>query len=159
MHQVRGRPFPRAVLFGAAALVGFSLFAAMFLRDPTEPYNQGSTVTALSTRDLRFEDQADGSITVYDAEESTVVDVLPPGSYGFIRATLRGFARDHKLDAGPDKREIEGPKPPFRVTAWSDGRVSLEDIMTGRSTELTAFGHTNVEAFTRLLPPPKKATP
>lgn len=159
MTEVRGRPFPRGPLFGAAALVGFSLFAAAFLRDPVDPSKASAGATAVTSRDLSFEDQSDGSIMVLDAEKAIVVDVLPPASNGFVRATLRGFARDHKLqEPGPDKRRVEGPKPPFRLILWSDGRLSLQDLITGRSTELTAFGHTNVEAFSRLLPP-RTATP
>ncbi|MFD2184439.1 photosynthetic complex assembly protein PuhC [Rhodoplanes azumiensis] len=153
MGEVRGRPFPRGPLLGAAALVGFSLFAAAFLRDPVDPSKASTNVTAVASRDLRFEDQSDGSVVVFDAEKAVLVDVLPPASNGFVRATLRGFARDHKLqETGGDKRQVEGPKPPFRLILWSDGRLSLQDLMTLRSTELTAFGQTNVEAFARLLP-------
>jgi putative photosynthetic complex assembly protein len=40
---------------------------------------------------------------------------------------------------------------PFRLTDWTDGRLTLEDRSTGRSVELRAFGATNAAAFARLL--------
>lgn len=167
-----GRPFPRGPLYGAGALVALSLFAAVFLQPDRGAMQNAAAgpdagavenATVVSTRNLRFEDQADGAVAVFDADEATLVTVLPPGSNGFLRAALRGFARDHKLEAGAagvtgPAAAATGPSPPFRLTLWSDGRLSLEDLMTRRATELTAFGHTNAEAFARLLPP-RTATP
>ncbi len=41
---------------------------------------------------------------------------------------------------------------PFRLSAWSDGRLTLEDPATGRAVDLEAFGPTNEATFVRLLP-------
>jgi len=81
---------------------------------------------------------------VYAASGGDVVEVLEPGTNGFVRGVLRGLARDRKL------RGI-GPQPPFELTRWTDGRLSLTDTATGREIELDAFGPTNVGAFARLL--------
>ena len=67
-----------------------------------------------------------------------------PGSNGFLRATLRGLARERKRHEG-------GPEIPFRLTAWSNGRLTLADPATGRTVDLAAFGPTNAEVFGRLL--------
>ena len=70
--------------------------------------------------------------------------MLPPGTNGFIRGVLRGLARDRKL-------QRIGTEPPFRLTRWVDGRLSLDDPATGRRIELGAFGPTNAAAFAGLL--------
>jgi putative photosynthetic complex assembly protein len=57
---------------------------------------------------------------------------------------MRGLARFRKRD------EI-GDRPSFKLTHWSDGRVSLEDPTTNRTIELDAFGSTNVGVFAKLL--------
>jgi putative photosynthetic complex assembly protein len=44
-----------------------------------------------------------------------------------------------------------GPDLPFRLTHWSDGRLTLEDAATGRRIELESFGPTNMQAFASLL--------
>ena len=63
--------------------------------------------------------------------------VVAPGTNGFLRGVLRGLARERKLE----RSAIE---PPFRLTRWADGRLSLEDPATGRRIDdLEAFGPTN----------------
>jgi putative photosynthetic complex assembly protein len=96
-------------------------------------------------RDLRFADRGDGAILVIDAPSDRVVDVLEPGEDGFVRGLLRGLARERRrLDIDPDA--------PFRMVAWSDGRLSLEDTVTGHRAELMGtFGATNTESALRLL--------
>ncbi len=37
-----------------------------------------------------------------------------------------------------------GAETPFRLTRWSDGRLSLDDPATDRHVDLEAFGPTNV---------------
>lgn len=139
----RDSAFPRGPLLGAGALVAVSLMAVTLVR-----------VTGLETtfhpapvevaRELRFTDRPDGGVAVYDAADDTIVQVLEPGTNGFIRATLRGLARDRRpLGVGAET--------PFRLAERTDGRLTLEDPATGRLIELTAFGSTNATAFARLL--------
>ena len=49
------------------------------------------------------------------------------------------------------KSEGVGPQDPFRLSAWSDGRLTLDDPATARHIELQAFGSTNTEVFAQLL--------
>jgi putative photosynthetic complex assembly protein len=57
---------------------------------------------------------------------------------------MRGFARWRR-------REEVGLEPPFLLTRWSDGRLSIEDVATHERIELVAFGQTNFAAFAHLL--------
>lgn len=145
------RPFPRGALMGAAALVGLTIVAAAGAR------LTGSGVTApfeaapVEVRDLRFVDRADGAVGVYAAESGEVVEIVPPGSNGFLRGVMRGLARERMLNSIADE-------PAFRLTRWADGRLSLEDPTTGRVIDLGAFGPTNIQTFARLLNPPGAAS-
>ncbi|MCX7891300.1 MAG: photosynthetic complex assembly protein PuhC [Burkholderiales bacterium] len=139
------RSMPRGVLLGAAALIGAALVAVAAVRLT----GVGTAVfppsaQAVSQRDLRFEDRPDGSVAVHEGHGAEPAFVLAPGEDGFIRATLRTFARE--------RRHVGvGAEAPFRLTAWSDGRLTLEDPVTGRRVDLEAFGPTNAGAFARLL--------
>ena len=95
-------------------------------------------------RDLRFDDRADGGVVITEWPAGDVVAVLPPGTNGFVRGVMRGLARDRRA------REI-GSEPPFRLTHWSDGRLTLDDPSTGRRIDLDAFGPTNTAVFARLM--------
>ncbi len=137
------RPFPQAALIGAGLLLSATLLLVS-MNEVTDSRPTSQTVDQLAFRDLRFEDGPDGSIVVYDVAAGELIETVAAGGDGFVRATLRGLARDRKI-AGL------GPEAPFRLAAWADGRLTLEDPVTGRFVELTGFGQTNAHAFGRLL--------
>jgi len=95
-------------------------------------------------RDLRFEDRASGAVAVYSSEENRLVYTVPPGTNGFVRGVLRGLARERRADS-------VGTTPPFRLTRWADGRLSLDDPSTGRHVDLEVFGPANAGAFAEIL--------
>ena len=142
--SVGDRPFPRGALLGAAALVGFALLSATTARLTGVGTTQMPAVAATESRELRFEDRADGSVAVYEEPEDRLVDVLAPGTNGFVRGALRAMSR-------PRRQSDVGHEVPFRLAAWRDGRMTLEDLATGRTIELNAFGETNKDVFLRLL--------
>jgi len=131
-----------AVWAGLALAVLVALTIAPAGR-PRAPEEAGAVT--LASRAITVADRDDGAVVIRDAADGRVVLVLPPGQDGFMRGTLRGLARDRRL------RNL-GPEAPFRLTAWSDGRMTLDDMATGRRLDLLAFGQTNAEAFLRLLP-------
>ena len=135
---------PRGALVAAAMLVGASILLAGLARTTGVGTLSNPTSSPVESRELRFEDRPDGAVAVYAVGSDRVVDVLAPGTNGFIRSVLRGLARERKL------RGI-GREPGFRLTRWADGRLSIEDPSTGRSVELGAFGPANSSAFARLL--------
>jgi putative photosynthetic complex assembly protein len=136
--------FPRGALIGAALLVAFTVTSAAVARISGLGTVQMPESTSVETRSLRFEDMRDGSIRVTDARTGQVAASVEPGTNGFIRGTLRGLARERK-------RQGIGIEPPFMLTRWADGRLSLEDPTTNRVVELDAFGPTNGGAFAQLL--------
>ena len=72
------------------------------------------------------------------------MDTLPAGSDNFIRGVLRSLARERRgIGAGAET--------PFRVSRFDDGRIVLQDLATGRSLVLQAFGITNARAFAKWL--------
>jgi putative photosynthetic complex assembly protein len=147
MSALDHEPFPRGALIAASALVGISLLstAAVRLVRITSPAPVAAVQPApAATADLRFSDQADGSITVRNSRTDQVVETIQPGVGGFVRGVMRGLARDRI------RRHI-GEAPPFRLSQAKDGRMSLEDTATGRTIDLESFGAGNRESFVELL--------
>lgn len=104
----------------------------------------GVAAVMLVQRDLFFADRADGGVAITDARSGAQVPELLPGEGGFVRGTLRSLVRERR-------REQIGAATPFRLTAWQNGRITLEDQATGRQLDLHGFGQTNAEAFVRFL--------
>ena len=134
------------IAFLAIVLVGIGISAR--IAPPTEEHPGAK---AVRVADLVMQDHDDGSITVTQAGTGVLVTTVQPATNGFLRVLLTGLVRERR-------RESEGdPAQPFRITRWSDGRLTIDDTVTGRLIELEAFGHTNEDAFARLLdlsPPP-----
>jgi putative photosynthetic complex assembly protein len=136
--------FPRGALVSAALLIALSLGAAGFARLSGIGVSGPPDGTAVQSRVLRFEDRPGGAVVVYDVRSDQVAAVLPPETNGFVRGVMRSLVRERR-------REDVGSEPPFLLTHWSDGRLSIEDLATHERIELTAFGQTNVAAFARFL--------
>lgn len=134
--------FPRGPLFGMFALVALGLVAAVAGR-LTHTGPAPATGSVVATRDLRFADGPEGSVVITDARDGRTVEVLT-GENGFVRGTLRGLARTRRAEG-------IGHEPPFRLTAWSDGRLTLDDTATPQHIELQAFGPDNTVVFGRML--------
>lgn len=147
MAEIDDQPFPRGMLIGAGALVAVALVAVGAVRlgliESPAADRAESTATPAASRDLRFVDRADGAVVVERAEGG-VAAVIEPGTGGFVRGVVRGLARERRA------RGV-GREPAFRLTRWSDGRLTLADPATGRTLALDGFGVTNKQAFADLL--------
>ncbi len=143
-HSVRQNSVPRWTLWALAALLGLSLLLIGGGRITGVGTLHMSTSAPAESRDLFFEDRQDGAVVVYDADGGGVVDVLAPGTNGFVRGVMRGLARERML------HEI-GSEVPFGLVRGTDNRLTLTDRATGRVIDLGAFGPTNTAAFARLL--------
>jgi putative photosynthetic complex assembly protein len=135
---------PRGGIFAAAALILFALAAVTTVRLTGVGGAHMTLPAAVESRDLQFEDGEKGSVLVFDAHDSQLVDTLAPGSNGFIRVVMRGLARERRLG------DI-GAQPPFRLTRYAGGQITLTDTSTGKQIDLGAFGSSNTEAFARLM--------
>ncbi|MBX9747974.1 MAG: hypothetical protein K5Q68_00020 [Roseococcus sp.] len=93
---------------------------------------------------VHFEDAPDGSVVIRDAGNLQVLARFPVAEGGFVRGSIRALARERR-------QEGQGREAPFRLAAWSDGQLTLDDAATGRRIDLTAFGATNAGVFSRLL--------
>jgi putative photosynthetic complex assembly protein len=144
---------PRGALVIACSLVLFSLAVTTIVRvgniapsaSPAALRVAGH-IAPVASRSLRFTDRADGAVVITDVTNGQVAGMVEPGTKsGFIRGVMRGLARDRRM------RGI-GDQPPFTLTLWKDGELSLVDTATGRALEVTAFGTTNRADFAALLP-------
>lgn len=124
-----------AMIGGTLLLVGPQQNRALITRPNDVP---------LRERLVRFEDGPDGSVVICDAGNRAVLARFPMAEGGFVRGTLRALARERR-------QEEQGQEMPFRVSAWPDGQLTLDDVATGRRVDLTAFGATNAGIFARLL--------
>lgn len=106
-------------------------------------------IAPVASRQLRFTDRADGAVIIEDTGTGGTALLIEPGSNsGFIRGVMRGLARERRM------RGISAT-PPFDLTLWKDGELSLTDTITGRSIELNSFGSTNRATFLDLLTRPE----
>ena len=135
---------PRGVLIAAGALIAFAIVGASATKLSGVGADRTPVARAVQTLSLRFEDQANGSVLVRNADDGAVIYTIAPETNGFMRATLRGLARERR-------RSGLGDEIPFVLTFWNDGRMSLDDSATGRRVALEAFGETNAGAFAKLF--------
>ena len=135
---------PRGLLLAAFALVMFSITATAVGRWSDVGAVHMPASTAVETLLLRFEDLDDGGVAVRDARDQRTIYKVEPQTNGFIRATLRGLARERM-------RSGFGQETPFALTRWSNGSISLHDETSGRRIDLDAFGPTNAQAFAQFF--------
>lgn len=142
---------PRGPLLGALAVVlvaGSAAIAARVFgvgatREGT-PATGAAAAAPVERRVLRFADAPDGGILVYDARSNTLATRLAPGGDGFLRGALRAMTRGRML-AGV------GQAPPFVLTRWTDGRLTIDDVSTRMHIAVSSFGPTQVASFERLM--------
>lgn len=143
-HDHHTQPFPRGALFAAAGVIALTITAAAAGRMSGITYN-APTAAPVVARDLLFQDRPNGAVAVFEASNpSAPIAMIAPETNGFLRATMRGLARQ-RLRQDADRQT------PFRLTQWADGRLTLEDPTTHRSVEMEAFGISNEQAFAQLL--------
>lgn len=158
IHPPHDTTVPKGALIGAAVLVVGVIVTTAGLRIAQVPpaaspvlLRATEHVAPVASRSLRFTDQADGGVLIEDVKTGAIATrIAPGGQTGFIRGVMRGMARDRRL------RGI-GDGPPFTLTAWQNGELSLADTATGRTIELSGFGDTNRAAFMAVLTTPEVA--
>jgi putative photosynthetic complex assembly protein len=143
-HAVADRIVPKGALLGAAALIAFSIVTAGVGRVTGIGAMRAEYTTPMRSVSYRFEDRADGGISVIAPGSGAVIAVVPAGTDGFVRTALRSLAfdrRHHGIGAGPA----------FVINTWPNGQSTLDDPSTGRRISLGAFGAANMQAFVNLM--------
>ena len=151
-HAVHHDPtVPRGALIGAAILLLFVIALTGAVRFGFIPKAADPSVTRAAAqvmpaqeRSLRFIDRSDGAVVVSDATSGETVTVVPFGQGGFLRATMRRMAKA-RIAAGI------GAEPPFTLTRWENGALSLKDPATGRDAEIYGFGPDHTKSFADML--------
>jgi putative photosynthetic complex assembly protein len=141
--HVHRETVPRGALIAAGLLIAGTIVVAALARTTGAGTVHLSDSVAVATRDVRFTDESNGAVGVWDASGTRLAE-LAPGTNGFARGVLRGLARERR-------RQGIGTQPVFRLTRWADGRLTLDDPATSRHVDLDVFGPTNVAAFARLF--------
>lgn len=147
-HPQPRKPFPKGVLYAAAGMIVCTLVLVAVAQTTGIGKVTMPSSTPVQVLELEFADAPDGSV-VATASDGRVLAIYRNDGDGFVRGVLRGMFRTRKLEDVP--RE-----PPFRLTHWANGQLSLEDPQTGRIVYLNAFGPTNLQAFARLLGPERE---
>ncbi|MFN6933645.1 MAG: photosynthetic complex assembly protein PuhC [Tsuneonella sp.] len=142
---------PREALIAAAALLAtvMALTGAVswgLLPQEANPElsRAAANVAPDEQRLLRFADRADGAVVVTDATTGETVKTIGFGEEGFTRATLRRLAK-RRLEKGV------GSEPPFELTRWDNGALSLRDPQTGEVAEIHGYGADHSAAFAEML--------
>ncbi|WP_407522617.1 photosynthetic complex assembly protein PuhC [Methylobacterium oryzisoli] len=135
---------PRSQVVRILLLTGFAVVAVAIGRVSDVGTTRLPEAQAVQVLDLTVQDRSDGAVALSDARDGRLVATVQPGEDGFLRAALRVMAQARLREGLP--RE-----PPFRLTRWDNGTLSLDDLASGRRINLEAFGPTNAAAFARLL--------
>jgi putative photosynthetic complex assembly protein len=147
MTALSQSPVSRTGLTAAIGLVfiALGLTTASRVSQILKPPSLEAAAAPVSSIELVFLDEPDGSVQVRRSEDRGLVQLIRPTTGGFVRGVMRGFARDRMM------RGV-GSTPPFLLALSRNGQLSLTDLATGRVTVLEAFGSTNRAAFASMLP-------
>lgn len=143
---------PRGVLIAAALLLAFAFSITLFGRSADVGAVHMPSSQPYQTLHLHFADRDDGGITITNAADGAVLSDIKPGTNGFLRSMMRGFAHERSRDG-------IGAETPFTLTRWSDGTLSVTDETTKRRVDLDAFGPSQTEVFANLFPSRKETAP
>ena len=142
--------FHRRAVAAACALVVFAIVGVAVTRITGSTLTFEPETAPALTAVLRFEDEPNGVVAVYD--ESTGDRLI---EYGldegvFVRSIMRSVARQRRL------RGL-GSETPVELSRHEDGQIWLLDPASGVHIYLGAFGPDNVGAFEEILEPETEA--
>ena len=131
-------PLLRGMLVLVLATVALVSFSVLTGRDHV---GVPKSSTVVKERQIILEGHSAQAVTVYNVDHTPLID-LPHG--GFVTVIQSGLATERR------KFGID-PLLPVRLVQYENGRLTVEDDLTGWSAELYAFGADNKAAFERLL--------
>lgn len=133
-----------AVLLAVMGLAGAVRLGIVPQSANPELSRAAANVAPAQQRNLRFADREDGAVLITDADTGETVKVIGFGEGGFARATMRRMAKRRM-------HEGIGPLPPFTLTRWQNGALSLSDPQTGETAEIHGFGADHSATFAEML--------
>ncbi len=139
-----GRSPPRVVLIALSALVILTILGVGLARLTGYKFEQAPILPEVESRDIRFVEQADGSVEVRDAATGALIQTLPPGEEGFVRGILRTMTFERK-------RYRADLSQPFHLARRANGMLTLEDPVSGVLIDLRAYGIDNEGAFAAFM--------
>ena len=131
-------PLLRGMLVLVLAVVALVSYSVLTGRDHVG-VPQPSVV--VKERQIILEGHSAQAVTVYNIDKSVLID-LPHG--GFVTVIQSGLATERR------KFGID-PLLPVRLVKYKNGRLTIEDDLTGWSAELYAFGADNTASIEKLL--------
>jgi putative photosynthetic complex assembly protein len=143
-HPTHGDQVPRWAIWAATAVVAATILLALGARTGT--LERFTVATAEPVQRLAFTvaDRPDGRVLLLSPDNGALIAEIATGQQNFVRGVLRGFARERQLNG-------MGAAGGFELVRWSDDRLSIRDLATGRLIDLGGFGIDNAGAFARLL--------
>jgi putative photosynthetic complex assembly protein len=151
LHDHHGRPIPKPVLLAVFGMVAvtFALTGAVAVGLLDRPQTaqaerRAAGVPVVRERTLVFTDRDDGALVITEPGAGVIETIAPMSDQGFVRGAIRSMGRERRMKG-------VAPDAPYALRLWGDGRLSLEDLGTGRTVELDSFGPDNRAAFLRLL--------
>lgn len=137
-------PLPLALSFGMALLALVLVAGARMAGYSPEQTLPGATV--VDSRLLRFEQLADGRVTVIDGETGKAITSTAPGAEGFLKGALRGLSRIRLSDEASSGAA-------YRLEQLANGQLLLIDTASGVKLDLNAYGRGNAAVFAEFLEP------
>lgn len=139
-------PSPKPLSRLPILAIGGSI-AAAFLLVAIGPSSIGGRATlpeapVLAERMLVFSDLSNHGVGVFE-NGAKVAEF--DGEQGFVRGVMRGMMRGRMIRSLP-------ASTPFRLAAYTDGHMVLDDPATGVWIDLAAYGSDNEAVFAHLLP-------
>ena len=139
------RPIPPAIIIGGALVMAVSLLAVSSARMGVAPRQTRPVDVAVASYDFRVAaPDASGIETVLSARDGARVAPLSRRGDDFLPSLVETLRQERVL------KGVSGAQP-FRLLRFADGRVSLEDLATGRELNLESFGSVNEANAGRLI--------
>ncbi len=134
----------RRAVFACCVLAVLTVVAAALIHWTGSGRYYSPDAEAVAVAELRFEDEADGVVAVYDAATGVRLIEYGMDEGAFVRSVMRGIARQRRLRG-------EGQGVPVVLSELADGELWLTDPTNGIEIYLGAFGPDNTSAFAELL--------
>jgi len=142
--ETRGAIIHRRAVFACCVLAVLTVVMTAIIQWTGSGRYYSPQADAVAVAELRFEDEADGVVAVYDAATGARLIEYGMDEGAFVRSVMRGIARQRRMRG-------EGQAVPVVLSELTDGQLWLTDPTNEIEIYLGAFGPDNSSAFAELL--------